>query len=104
VWDLASSRVTRELAQVPEVTELRQVAGLTLRPGTDEVASWTWDGLIRFHNWRTGQESRRIDINDLFDKKEPSKGTRFLYGLECSPDGTQALIFVGRIPPAPPIS
>jgi hypothetical protein len=95
VWDLASSRVTREL---PPVLDLQH--GLTLRPIVDEVASWTSEGVIRFHNWRTGQESRRIDMNELFDTKEPSnKGARrFLYGLECSPDGGRALIFVGQIP------
>jgi WD40 repeat protein len=95
VWDLASSRVLSELSPAPAAQH-----GLTLRPTTDEVAFWTWKGVIRFHNWRTGLESRRIDINQLFDKKEPSnKGScRFLYGLECSPDGSRALIFVGQIP------
>lgn len=98
-WDLASGRVKRELRRAPE-----ELSGLTLRPRTDEVVSWSRQGVIRLHNWRTGQESRRIDINDLFDKKEPSnKGScRFLFGLECSPDGSQAVIFVGQIPGAPP--
>jgi WD40 repeat protein len=101
VWDLASSRVRRELQPA-----LEELSGLTLRPRTDEAVSWTWDGIIRFHNWQTGQESRRIHINELFDKKEPSnKGSRrFLYGLKCSPDGSQALIFIGQIPGAPPCS
>jgi len=99
VWDLASSRMTREL---PPVAELQH--GLTLRPATNEVASWTWQGVIRFHNWRTGRESRRIDINELFDKKEPSnKGSyRILFGLECSPDGRRALLFVGQRPGGSP--
>src|SRR5262249_36602000 len=101
VWDLASSRVTREL---PPVRELQHV--LTLRPTTDEVAFWTSKGVIRFHNWRTGLESRRIDINDLFEKKEPSnKGSRrVLFGLECSPDGSRALIFVGQRPGQSPLT
>jgi len=101
VWDLASSRITREL---PPVVELQH--GLTLRPATDEVASWTWKGVIRFHNWRTGLEARRIDINELFDKKEPSnKGShRILYGLDCSPDGSRALLFVGQRPGQPPFA
>jgi RNA polymerase sigma factor (sigma-70 family) len=95
VWDLTSSRITRELPQVVD-----GLGGLTVRPMTDEVVTWTREGAIRFRNWRTGQESRRIDINQLFDKKEPSNqgSKRFLYGLECSPDGSQALIFVGQIP------
>jgi RNA polymerase sigma factor (sigma-70 family) len=80
VWDLATSRVTREL---PRLAELNHA--VALRPAAKEVVSWTWEGVIRFHNWRTGQETRRIEINELFDKKEPSnKGSRrFLYGLEC---------------------
>jgi WD40 repeat protein len=96
VWDLPSSRITRELPQVLEPLS----GGLVLRPMTDEVASWTRESAIRFYNWRTGQESRRVDINALFDKKEPSnKGSRrILYGLECSPDGSRALIFFGQIP------
>ena len=96
VWDLPSSRITRELPPVREPLS----GGLALRPGTDEVAAWTRECVIRLHNWRTGEESRRIDINDLFDKKEPSnKGSRrILFGLEFSPDGSRALIFVGQIP------
>ena len=76
------------------------------RPATDEVASWTWKGVIRFHNWRTGLDTRRIDINELFDKKETSnKGSlRSLYGLECSPDGSRALLFVGQRPGQPPFA
>jgi WD40 repeat protein len=95
VWDLASSRVRRELPQVVE-----DVGGWTLRPLTDEVVSWTRQGVIRFTNWQSGRVARRIDINELFAKKEPSnKGSsRFLYGLEFSPDGRQAMLFVGQIP------
>jgi RNA polymerase sigma factor (sigma-70 family) len=99
VWDLASTRITRELSPVHDLNH-----GLALRPGADEVASWMSEGTIRFHNWRTGREALRLDINQFFDKKEPSNegSRRFLYGLECSPDGGRALIFVGQIPGAPP--
>src|SRR5262249_24343681 len=41
VWDLASSRITRELPPVS-----RTQHGLTLRPTADEVACWTWEGVI----------------------------------------------------------
>jgi WD40 repeat protein len=96
VWDLASARITREL---PPVHELNH--GLAIRPAADEVASWTQGGIIRFHNWRTGQEARRLDINQFFDKPSNEGSIRFLYGLECSPDGSRALIFVGQRPGAP---
>jgi hypothetical protein len=71
---------------------------------TDEMASWTQECVIPFYNWRTGREARRLDVNALFDRREPSNpgSRRFLYGLECSPDGRQALIFVGQIPGGQP--
>jgi WD40 repeat protein len=99
VWDFASSRIMQEL---PPVRNSQH--GIALRPSTNEVAVWTWEGVIQFYDWRSGQESRRIDINDFFDNKEPSNpgSRRFLYGVECSPDGSRALIFVGQMPGAPP--